>query len=119
MTVEAKDPGLKALDSLLEKERAALLQGDLDGLADMLAVKEGLIEALNHAANAPRPALKALDAKLRRNQALLDGALEGIREVASRMAQLRRLRNGLETYGSDGRKQNIDVRTDHTLERRA
>ena len=59
------------------------------------------------------------DCKVRRIHLLLDGAREGIREVAGRMAELRRLRNGLETYGSDGRKHNVDVRTEHTLERRA
>ncbi len=119
MKTEANDTELDQLDALLEAERVALLQGNLEALAGMLPNKEALIGALNASAPDDLPALKAIDVKVRRNQLLLDGALEGIREVAGRMAEMRRMRNGLETYSPDGRKHNIDVRVDHTLERRA
>lgn len=119
MTIESNDSDMDQLDALLEAERKALLDGNLEALAGLLPDKEALIGALSSSAPENLPALKALDVKVRRNQLLLDGALEGIREVAGRMAEMRRMRNGLETYGSDGRKHNIDVRVDHTLERRA
>lgn len=110
---------LEALDELLDAERQALLSGDLVTLTEMLPAKEALITALNETGQTDLPALMELDGKVRRNQLLLDGALEGIREVANRMATLRKMRSSLETYGSDGKKHNIDVATDHSVERRA
>lgn len=108
-----------ALDALLETERSALLKGDFEVLTSLLPKKEALIDALSDVGAEELPELRELDVKVRRNQLLLDGALEGIREVAARLAEMRRMRNGLATYGSDGQKQNINVRVDHTLERRA
>ena len=110
---------MDALDDLLEAERAALLSGDLIKLTEMLPIKEALMNALSEENHANLPALVQLDGKVRRNQLLLDGALEGIRDVTRRMAELRRLRGSLETYDSDGKKRNIDVATDHSVERRA
>ena len=110
---------LDALDDLLEAERQALLSGDLVKLAEMLPAKEALMNALNDDWQTNLPALIELDGKVRRNQLLLDGALEGIRDVAKRMSALRQMRNSLETYGSDGKKQNIEIAADHSVERRA
>ena len=119
MTKAEIHPDIDALESLLEAERTALLKGDLVSLTRMLPDKEALIDALNERAIDDLPALVELGSQVRRNQLLLDGALEGIREVANRMAALRKLRSGIETYGSDGARKHIDVAIDHTLERRA
>tara|TARA_R110002072_G_scaffold46991_5_gene130032 strand:- start:1460 stop:1819 length:360 start_codon:yes stop_codon:yes gene_type:complete len=119
MSNENIEMNFDALDELLEAERAALLKGDLEKLADMLPRKEELIDALNAVIHTDFQALQTLDSKVRRNQLLLDGALEGIRNVAQRLAALRRLRGSLETYGSDGKKSNIDVDMDHSVEKRA
>ena len=119
MTQEPTQTTFEELDSLLEAERTALLKGDLEALAEMLPRKEALIEALNNETVEDLPALQALGARVERNQLLLNGALEGIREVAARMASLRRMRSGLETYGSDGVRKHIEVQIDHSLERRA
>jgi flagellar biosynthesis/type III secretory pathway chaperone len=108
-----------ALDDLLEAERAALLSGDLEKLTRMFEGKEALINALNDAEHADLEALQTLDGKLKRNQQLLDGALEGIRSVARRMAALRRIRGSLDTYGSDGKKQSITIDADPSVEKRA
>jgi len=113
------DINLDALDKLLDAERIALLEGDLVKLTEMLPTKEALMNALNEEGQTDLPALVELDGKVRRNQLLLDGALEGIREVANRMSALRKMRSSLETYGSDGKKRNIEVATDHSVERRA
>jgi hypothetical protein len=115
-TIEAK---FEALDELLEEERTALLGGDLKKLAEMLPRKVALIDALNEVIHTDLPTLESLDSKVKRNQLLLDGALSGIRNVATRLATLRRMRGSLETYGSDGKKHNIDVETDHSVEKRA
>lgn len=119
MPDDMMETNFAALDTLLEEERAALLGGQLEKLTDMLPRKEALIDALNGGRHTDIPALQSLDSKVKRNQLLLDGALEGIRNVAQRLATLRRLRGSLETYGSDGKKRNIDVDTDHSVEKRA
>ena len=119
MTDDTSSTDFEALDALLEAERAALLEGDLVSLTEMLPSKEALIDALNQSDDMDLTALQQLDGKVRRNQLLLDGALEGIRKVANRMAALRRMRAGLDIYGLDVRRQRIDVKVVHPVERRA
>jgi flagellar biosynthesis/type III secretory pathway chaperone len=110
---------MQSLDGLLEAEREALLQGDLGRLKGLLPDKEALISALNAHSHTNLSTLEDLDAKARRNQVLLEGALDGIREVSTRMAALQKMRDGLATYGSDGLKHTIKVDTGHSVERRA
>lgn len=107
------------LDDLLEQERAALLEGDLEAITTLLETKERLIDALNTLTEAERPEMDAVEAKVRRNQALLDGALQGIRQVAARMAALRRVRRGLETYDASGTKTTIEGEAEYSVEKRA
>jgi len=110
---------INRLDDLLEQERAALLAGDLEAIATLLENKERLIDALNALTEADRPEMGAVEAKVLRNQALLDGALQGIRHVAARMAALRRVRRGLETYDAKGTKTTIEGEADFSVEKRA
>ena len=119
MTDEIAKHQIDALSDLLDSEREALLKGDLERLAEMLEPKETLIEAINALPKENVNSLRRLDNKVKRNQLLLDGALEGIRAVATRMAELRQVRNGLETYGADGKKRTIELQDGPTLERRA
>lgn len=107
------------LDSVLEKERAFLLQGDLEGLATLLPVKEKLVELLLSDAPANRAQITPLEGKLKRNQLLLDGALEGIRAVAVRLAALRQVRSALDTYDAHGRKQRVGITSGSKIEKRA
>lgn len=119
MSDNTVEKNFEALDALLEEERTALLTGDLEQLSDILPRKTALIDALNQVVHTDISTLKELDTKVKRNQLLLDGALEGIRSVAQRLATLRRMRGSLETYGSDGKKHNIDVDAEHSVEKRA
>lgn len=107
------------LDGLLEQERDALLSGELEDIARIAAQKEELMDALNAIAPGDRGNLQSLQAKVARNQVLLDGALQGIRKVATRLAALRRIRRTLETYDASGRKQTIQGEIDHKVEKRA
>ena len=110
---------INRLDDLLEQERTALLAGDLEAIATLLENKERLIDALNALTETERPEMGAVEAKVLRNQALLDGALQGIRHVAARMAALRRVRRGLETYDAKGTKTTIEGEADFSVEKRA
>lgn len=119
MTKSDETPEIEQLDALLEQERKALLAGDLQEIALLYDQKERLIEALNASEHRDLANLMQLDGKVRRNQLLLNGALEGIRTVTQRMAALQQVRQSLETYDRDGQKQRIDVRSDHSVEKRA
>jgi hypothetical protein len=110
---------MNQLDALLEHERRALLQGDLEAIAALLNRKEALIDALNAQAPGPKADLLSLQGKVHRNQALLDGALEGIRKVAGRISTFRKIRHTLETYDKTGRKQAIQGEANHQIEKRA
>lgn len=108
-----------SLDDLLEKERAALLLGDLEKITVLLSEKEVLFDRLTLIDDATADDLTQLQGKAMRNQALLDNAQMGIRAVATRMANLRRLRRSLETYDETGRKTTITTRMDNQVEKRA
>ncbi|MCD1625052.1 MAG: hypothetical protein ACU0B7_15180 [Paracoccaceae bacterium] len=110
---------LCALGDLLDQERESLLAGDLDAISHSLHEKERLIEVLNAKGMERSLELSRLSEKLARNQALLDGALEGIRTVAERISTLRRIRSTLETYDKSGRKMTIEATRATQVEKRA
>lgn len=109
---------LEALNDLLDVEREALLVGDLDRLVGLLKSKEALITELNGTPQSDLDAVQKLDGKVKRNQLLLDGALEGIRSVAERLAHLRETRGTLDTYGPDGKRHEIELSPEKSVEHR-
>lgn len=119
MRSEDRQAALDALDDLLDAERAALLQGNLDDLVRLSTRKAALIDALNRMEFDTRAPLEHLYDKVARNQVLLDSALDGIRSVARRLAAIRRVRQSLDTYDSTGRKQTVDLGSIGSVEKRA
>lgn len=117
----AKDDSsiLNQLGELIEKERQALLTGELESLAQILERKEALIETLKGQQPGNLSELEAVQAGMDRNQVLFDHALAGIRTVANRLGALRKLRRSLDTYDSLGRKTEIAGTPAKRLERRA
>lgn len=109
----------ESLEDLLDRERAALIDGDLSAIGDLLAEKEALMAQIADEDAPTRKSLEALQGKAMRNQALLDSALRGIRTVANRFATLRRIRKSMETYDEFGQKSTLPAVTDHKVERRA
>jgi flagellar biosynthesis/type III secretory pathway chaperone len=107
---------LEALTDLLERERKALISGDLEGLARLADEKERLMGV---AATMTASGLQALREKATRNQELLNSALEGIRSVAARLDALREARDTLNTYDRSGQRQSIDTQRRPKIERRA
>lgn len=110
---------LSQLDALLDEERSLLLTGDLDGLGALHDRKENLIERLARLESRSDPNLPDIQDKLRRNQALLDGAMAGIRSVARRLATARRVRQSLEFYGEDGERATVEMAAERSVEKRA
>jgi flagellar biosynthesis/type III secretory pathway chaperone len=119
MTDETPHALIDALDKLLETEREALVCGDLDQISSLMEAKESLIQRINALQTIENGSLTNLHEKVTRNQALLGSALEGIRAVANRMADLRRVRSGLETYDQNGRKTNFGLQSATKVEKRA
>lgn len=117
MTDEIVD--FSKLDALLEQERAFLLDGDLEGLGILLPLKEQMVAMLLDDEAVHRDMIRPLQGKLHRNQLLLDGALDGIRAVAKRLADLRQVRSALDTYDARGRKLSVPASTTSKVEKRA
>ena len=107
------------LDTILDQEREALVKGDLSKLSGLLNKKEALFNDLNAISELERETLSHVQGKVSRNQVLLDSAMEGIRAVASRMAELRRVPIGLDVYDQSGRKTRYGIRSSVSLEKRA
>lgn len=107
------------LNDLLEQERRALTEGDFDRIDALIPQKQELIEAVERLDDPADAALAGLQDNLRRNHVLLASALEGIRAVADRLAELRRVRQGLDTYSRSGRKTRLLTGDKVTMERRA
>lgn len=119
MTIKDFAEVIEALDELLDQEKAALLKGDLDQVSRLLEQKEALIENLSRLEEGEIRTLEDLNNKVKRNQALLDHALAGIKSVATRLADLRRVRSSLDTYDQHGSRQTIDMKAEKTVEKRA
>lgn len=119
MAEKTIDGLIEDLDLLLDSERQALVAGNLDQLPDLLDRKEKLISSLNALDRLEADALNNVRTKMTRNQELLGSAMEGIRAVADRMAELRRIRQSLSTYDRDGKRHQISTSTDQKLEKRA
>ena len=119
MTKNDENELKKRLESLLTQERAALLSGDLSAIGELTEEKEHLAERLQEIGPEGLDALRGLHDMARRNQALLDGALQGIRLATARLAAYRQLRKSMDTYDPQGRKTAIPGVIAHKVERRA
>ena len=110
---------IDSLDDLLDAERDAVLDGNLDKVARLADQKEQLMQDLGQSSGRDTIALEALDAKVNRNQVLLHSALNGIQTVIRRLESMRRIRNSLDTYDSYGRRRTVKMQMEHTVEKRA
>lgn len=99
----------RRLDILLETERSVLLAGAFERLPGLAREKDRMLEGQARLDNVPRAQIEALRRKVMRNQMLLEGAIQGIRNVMTRLNAQRRVRDGLETYDSQGHRQTIRV----------
>ncbi|MEM1074321.1 MAG: flagellar biosynthesis protein FlgN [Pseudomonadota bacterium] len=107
------------LDDVLDAERKALLEGELDQIGRILPRKEALIDELSSAEIEDAGDVEVLTAKLKRNQDLLDQAQAGIRTVAKRLEVMHRVKSKLDTYDARGAKRTVDMTTDRSVEKRA
>lgn len=107
------------LHDLLDRERAALLAGDLEEIGRLFELKEALANRFVAAGEADPGIYGEVQQKVERNQALLTSAMEGIRVVSDRIGELRRVKQGFETYDRDGTRKKVGVARQGKLEKRA
>ncbi|OWU85813.1 hypothetical protein ATO6_02585 [Oceanicola sp. 22II-s10i] len=119
MTDAAQNDILHRLDRVLDRERAALLDGDFGALHDVLEEKEGVFATDLITSDADRSRLTALLEKSARNQELLDTAMRGVRAVANRLGTLGRLSRSLEVYDREGRRTVVHNDPASRVQRRA
>lgn len=112
------DP-IKDLENLLETERTALVNGNLDALDQLTLKKEELIGAINDLKVYETEDLVRVQRQVARNQSLLGSAGEGIRAVLERMSELRRVQQEFSTYDASGQRSGYTVRAYAKLEKRA
>ncbi|CUH86627.1 FlgN protein [Phaeobacter sp. CECT 5382] len=119
MTNQTPQHLIDELDEILDLERSALVRGELKQIDALLGRKEAVMEKLNAIGELERDALNQVQSKVSRNQELLNSAMEGIRSVANRMAELRRVKKGLDVYDRSGRKSRYGTVMGQRLEKRS
>lgn len=110
---------LDELEDLLEAERAAVLNGNIDEVGRLFDQKSRLLEQLGGWDTANAEVAAALRIKLERNQNLLESAADGVRSVARRLSAVRRVRESLDTYDAQGQRTTVDLKSCGALEKRA
>lgn len=111
------NPTMVAIEDLLEEERAALLAGDFEALADLVERKQALTDELLRDGT-QQSALQRLRRRAERNAGLIEASIRGMRTVARRLAEIRRANGPLQTYSQNGAKQTFGA-APGTFERRA
>ena len=106
-----------AMISLLETERQLLLAGDLEALAKLADRKIALQTKLSKKKLDPE-LLDRIRRQARRNEILLQAALEGIK-LASERVKAAHSPNAFSTYGRDGRSVPMSQENGKTFTRRA
>jgi hypothetical protein len=96
------DSILDRLEDMLDRERRAALDGDVEALPGLLAEKERLVTDLEVHGAATGARLDRARAHIARNRALLDSALEGMRTAMRAIGARRQARQALNTYDMTG-----------------
>lgn len=99
---------LRQLLSVMESERAVLLDGPLDDLAKISAKRDQLLESLIDGGPVSQRILGArladVKAMAKRNGALLKAAMEGMKDARKEIENMEESLNEMDTYAPDGAK---------------
>jgi hypothetical protein len=95
---------------LLDQERDALTEGDVGGLATIVAAREALVsELLAATVPPPRSFLSALRMRAERNSRLLLASMAGLRTARDQVAEIDRAARSLKTYTAEGAALDVDT----------
>ncbi len=99
---------LRQLLSVMETERAVLLNGPLDDLASISAKRDQLLESLVNGGPVSQRILGGrladIKAMAKRNGALLKAAMEGMKDARKEIENMEESLNAMDTYTPDGAK---------------
>ena len=106
----------------LDRERAVMVSGDLPQLTSLVEERERMVNALLAATDQLEPqhndVIAKIQEKTRRNAALMQSSLAGLRDAEAVLARIREQQSRLGTYDSGGNvEQTAVVKPKH--ERRA
>ncbi len=101
-------PIIEALEDLLDRERIAILSGNLDALSRHLGEKTRLLESLA-TSTSDSVRIERLKIKADRNQELLVAVGRGIKSAASRLKELSNPKVALRTYDKGGASTEMSV----------
>lgn len=111
---------IRQIDRILDEERACLLSGNLEKLSAISDEKSDLIGHIDQKSQTPANAeVRRVLEKAGRNAQLLAHARDGLRAALTRLAEIRTIQNGLETYGPSGDRLRLKAEKTNRLERRA
>jgi len=105
------------LRSLLQDEKAALLEARYDALAALADSKADLLTQLS-TQDIPKEALADIQRMVERNQKLLSAAQRGVAAARDRLLAIQEVRQGLSVYDQSGSLE-IKPQRAGTLERKA
>ena len=109
---------IDALEDLLDKERAAILDGALEDMGRIACEKERVLERRELTVPDQRT-LDRVRRKAARNQLLLAAAIRGVRAVSARLDVLRNGSSEMNTYDRAGQRTTLGSRHQGALHRRA
>lgn len=99
---------LRQLLSVMESERAVLLNGPLDDLANISAKRDQLLDSLVNGGPVSQRILGGrladIKAMAKRNGALLKAAMEGMKDARKEIENMEESLNEMDTYAPDGAK---------------
>ena len=99
---------LRQLLSVMDSERAVLLNGPLDDLAKISAKRDQLLESLVNGGPVSQRILGArladVKAMAKRNGGLLKAAIEGMKDARKEVENMEESLNEMDTYTPDGAK---------------
>lgn len=107
---------LRKLNTLLDDERACLMAGNYETLAQLAENKEKLIEGLD-IDSLPREKMQKIATKMTRNHELTGSALRGFKAAQADIERRNAARTKLETYGPRGQSQTIETVLPRTIRR--
>ncbi|PIE16230.1 MAG: flagellar biosynthesis protein FlgN [Rhodobacterales bacterium] len=107
-----------SLLDFLEKERRAILAGNLNEMKRIAAEKERLMSRYQ-SVQPDQKSLENLREKIARNQALLTAALKGIRAVTVKLGALRGGQIQMTTYNKDGQHMVLGANPGRTVQHKA
>ncbi len=97
----------EALVKVLDEERTALVNGEIERLEPISLEKARLFEELESVSELPRAVLLDIQSRVQRNQGLLQASSKGLRAALTRLAAIRGAATALDTYSTDGKRQSI------------